>query len=310
CERGKRVNGKERVLAPRLQLKHASAAGRPFAFVDLAADKGQDLAALPFCLRVVLENQLRNQARLGLSDADIARVREWRPGAEPLSAPMLVTRVLLPDSSGTPALIDLAALRAELSRRGVAPGLVEPSIPVDLVVDHSLIVEEAGHAEAHARNVALEFERNKERYQFLKWAQGAFASLRVVPPGMGIVHQVHIERVAQVVAVDESGGRRIAYPEFVLGGDSHTPMVGALGVLGWGVGGIEAEAAMLGQPYLTRIDRVIGVRLSGALQPPATATDLVLALTQRLRQVGVVGQFVEFFGEGAVALTVQDRATL
>ncbi|HRE42596.1 MAG TPA: aconitate hydratase AcnA [Terricaulis sp.] len=282
-------------------------------FVDLAALDAQGLArfeTLPYCLRVVLENAVRNRAQLMLSDEEIARVGLWAPGVEPFSIPLLVSRVILPDSSGAPALIDLAALRSSLARAGVAPEQVEPRIPVDLVVDHSLIVEEAGHPGAALRNSALEYERNGERYSLLKWAQSAFSSLRVAPPGIGIVHQVHIERLARVIDTEARAGYRLAFPEFVLGGDSHTPMVGALGVFGWGVGGIEAEAAMLGQPYMVRVDRVVGVKLIGRLPAGATATDLVLTVTEKLRHVGVVGQFVEFFGEGARALSVTDRATL
>jgi aconitate hydratase len=265
---------------------------------------------LPYCLRVVLENLVRNRDFLMVSAADIARVGSWRPHSRAFSTPMRVSRVILPDSSGLPVLNDLAGLRAALARRGLAPQAAGPQIPVDLVVDHSLIAEQAGHAGAAAFNVAREFERNAERYSHLKWAQQAFDGLRVVPPGMGIVHQVHLERLARVVDTEVRDGVRWAFPEFVLGGDSHTPMVGALGVLAWGVGGIEAEAAILGQPHMVRIDRVIGVRLTGRLREGAVTTDLVLALTQRLREVGVVGQFVEFIGDGAAALTVPDRATL
>jgi aconitate hydratase len=265
---------------------------------------------LPYCLRVVVENLVRNRAFLMLSEAEIARVADWSPGTAAFSVPMRVSRVILPDSSGLPVLNDLGGLRAAMARRGLAPQAAGPQIPVDLVVDHSLIAEAAGHAGAAAFNVAREFERNAERYSHLKWAQQAFDGLRVVPPGMGIVHQVHIERLARVVDTETRDGVDWAFPEFVLGGDSHTPMVGALGVLAWGVGGIEAEAAILGQPHMVRIDKVVGVRLTGRLREGAVTTDLVLALTQRLREVGVVGQFVEFIGDGAAALTVPDRATL
>ncbi len=303
----------ETKVCPLRPLEVPAQGARTVHFVDIAALDSLGLstvARLPYCLRVVLENAVRNRARLMLSDADLARVGKWAPGAEAFSIPLVVSRVILPDSSGAPALIDLAALRSSLARAGIAPEKVEPRIPVDLVVDHSLIVEEAGHPGAALRNAKLEYERNGERYSLLKWAQSAFASLRVAPPGIGIVHQVHIERLARVIDVEDREGVRIAFPEFVLGGDSHTPMVGALGVFGWGVGGIEAEAAMLGQPYMVRVDRVVGVKLCGRLPAGATATDLVLTVTEKLRKVGVVGQFVEFFGEGARALSVADRATL
>ncbi len=277
--------------------------------VDLPAvaeAMGGALDRLPFVLRIVLENLVRNQSALGVDDATLSRVAKWSGTGSAFSVPMRVSRVILPDSSGLPALIDLAALRATLAKQGVDPAGIGPQIPVDLVVDHSLIVDQAGHAGAAAFNVAREFERNGERYRYLKWAQQAFDGLRIVPPGMGIVHQVHVERLAGVVA--ERDGR--LFPEFVLGGDSHTPMVGALGVLAWGVGGIEAEAAILGQPYMVRVDEVVGVRLNGRLREGVTTTDLVLALTERLRQAGVVGQYVEFTGDGAACLTAPDRATL
>jgi aconitate hydratase len=277
--------------------------------VDLpgaACALGGSLKKLPYVLRIILENLVRNQAVLDLGDDVLARVASWSGADAAFSVPMMVSRVILPDSSGLPALIDLAALRSTLTAQGVDASGIGPQIPVDLVVDHSLIVDQAGHAGAAAFNVAREFERNGERYRFLKWAQQAFDGLRIVPPGVGIVHQVHVERLASVVAEREGQ----LFPEFVLGGDSHTPMVGALGVLAWGVGGIEAEAAILGQPYMVRVGEVVGVRLNGELREGVTTTDLVLALTQRLRQAGVVGQYVEFTGEGAARLTVPDRATL
>lgn len=290
-----------------------TAGGESFRHVDLAALGGMfgDLSGLPYCLRVVLENLVRNQGELGVETDQIAHVANWAPDGAPLSLPLRVSRVILPDSSGLPALMDLAALRGALVGRGVAAEAVGPQIPVDLVIDHSLIVESAGSAASEAHNVAREFERNAERYSFFKWAQQAFDGLRVVPPGMGIVHQVHIERLANVVAEETRDGQRFAFPEFVLGGDSHTPMVNALGILAWGVGGIEAEAALLGQPHMVRIGQVIGVRLTGErLREGVTTTDLVLTVTQRLREVGVVGQFVEFTGPGLDRLTVPERATL
>ncbi|MFT4012629.1 MAG: aconitate hydratase AcnA [Paracoccus sp. (in: a-proteobacteria)] len=266
---------------------------------DLMAPRS---APLPYSLRIVLENLLRNAA----TPAEQALAREiaaWRPGADTLVVPLAVDRVVLPDSSGLPVLMDFAALRDALLREGGDPARAEPRIPCDLVVDHSLIVDQAGHPGAMRHNLMMEFRRNSERYAVFKWAQQAFSRLRVIPPGMGIIHQVHIEHLARVVTPD-------GHPEFVLGCDSHTPMVNALGVLGWGVGGIDAEAALVGERYRVVIPRVVGVRLSGALRPGVTTTDLVLTLTERLRQLGVVGAFVEFTGPGLDRLAVPERATL
>ena len=262
---------------------------------------------LPYVLRVVLENLVRNG---NASDEIVESIAHWTPESPEMSVPISVSRVILPDSSGLPALMDLAALRGALVRKGLDAGAVQPKIPVDLVIDHSLLVDRAGSPDAEAFNVRREFERNGERYSFFKWAQQAFDNLRVVPPGMGIIHQVHIERLAKVIATENRNGNTVAYPEFILGGDSHTPMVNALGVLGWGVGGIEAEAALLGKPYMIRIPRVVGVRLTGTLREGATTTDLVLKLTQELREIGVVGDFVEFTGPSLDTLTTPERATL
>ena len=291
-----------------------------FRYLDLAAlmtGGRESLARLPFCLRIVLENALRQalmQPHAG-RDPGIEALLEAAPrrtdsGALGEPVALRVTRVLLPDSSGIPALIDLAALRAAVVADGGDHRRVEPVVPVELVVDHSLIVERHGRPDAIGFNVGQEFKRNAERYRFLRWAAQAFERVEVVPPGMGIVHQVHLERLARVIDSSDTAWGRLLHPEFVLGGDSHTPMINGLGVLGWGVGGVEAEAAMLGQPVLLPLPAVVGVRLTGALAPGATATDLVLAVTQRLRQHGVVGRFVEFFGDGIDALPVADRATV
>ncbi len=294
--------------------------GRAFWHVDLQALLGGEaarLARLPFSLRVLLENAARNSGPGFASSEEVARLAAWTPGCPAFALPLRVSRVLLPDSSGLPALMDLASLRATLARRGLDPARVEPQVPADLVVDHSVMVDHYGSREALSLNVKREYERNAERYRFFKWAQGAFAGFRVVPPGMGIVHQVHLERLARVVDTapvadgpEGSEGAEIAFPEFVLGGDSHTPMVNGLGVLAWGVGGVEAEAALLGQPYVVSVPRVVGVRLSGRLPAGSTTTDLVLTVTQRLRQVGVVGAFVEFTGPGYASLSIPDRATI
>ncbi|MGP9819444.1 aconitate hydratase AcnA [Salinarimonas sp. NSM] len=288
-------------------------AGPRGAFLDVCALAGTSRAtreALPYTIRILAENAARNAGPGFADDADVRRLVGWRPGAAPFTVPLRVSRVLLPDSSGLPALMDLAALRSALARRGLDPSVVEPQAPVDLVVDHSLTVDFFNRPDAASLNVAREYERNAERYRFLKWAEQAFAGLRIVPPGMGIVHQVHLERLARIVATEERDGRTVAFPEFVVGGDSHTPMVNALGVLAWGVGGVDAESAMLGRAYVVPVPRVVGVRLEGRLREGATTTDLVLTVTERLRRVGVVGAFVEFVGPGVSTLSVPDRATI
>ncbi|MGE0846378.1 MAG: aconitate hydratase AcnA [Flavobacteriaceae bacterium] len=266
---------------------------------------------LPFCLRIVLENLVRNADPEGERTALAGEVATWSANSGALAVPLAVSRIIMPDSSGLPALLDLAAAREMLVAKGLPPSVVEPVIPVDLVIDHSLIVDEAGTPGAEAHNIAQEYRRNGERYAFFKWAEQAFEQLRVAAPGMGIIHQIHLEKLARLIAVHrDAEGREWIAPEFVLGCDSHTPMINGLGLLGWGVGGIDAEAAMLGQPYFVRIPRVVGVRLLNALPAGATSTDLVLTVTERLRQVGVVGDFVEFFGPGLPALSVPDRATI
>ncbi|MBB4287379.1 aconitate hydratase AcnA [Roseospira goensis] len=313
----------ERPADPSRAVARFDSGGRRRRRVDLLALVGGDpdrLARLPYTLRILLENAARTCGPGFATPAEVARLAAWTPGGAPFAVPVRVSRVLLPDSSGLPALMDLAALRSTLDRAGVDPGCVQPQVPVDVVIDHSVMVDHYGSRAALSLNVQREYERNAERYRVFKWAQGAFAGCRVVPPGMGIVHQVHLERLARVVDVAPAvsdgppdgppDGEEIAFPEFVLGGDSHTPMVNGLGVLGWGVGGVEAEAALLGQPYLVSVPRVVGVRLTGTLPPGSTTTDLVLTVTQRLRQVGVVGAFVEFTGPGCGHLSVPDRATI
>lgn len=274
--------------------------------VDIEGLTARRETALPYSLRVVLENALRTGDGSADAGALVERVATWRPGDEPLLATLAVDRVVLPDSSGLPVILDFAALRDALVRRGCDPKIAEPVIPCDLIIDHSLIVEEYGHPLAAHNNLAVEFQRNAERYSVFKWAQQAFDKLTVVPPGMGIIHQIHLEYLAKVIINDGE----FVHPEFVLGCDSHTPMVNALGVLGWGVGGIDAEAALIGERYRVHIPRVVGVRLSGILPAGVTTTDLVLTLTQRLRQTGVVGDFVEFTGKGLDGLSVPERATL
>ena len=277
---------------------------------DLPKITAERATPLPYCLRALLENLLRGMARHPEAEAAAEALLAWNgtPGSVPL--PLTVDRVVLPDSSGLPALMDLAALRDIVVAEGGDPESVAPNVQVDLVIDHSLIVDRAGTPDAAEFNERREIERNAERYRFFKWAQQAFRTLRVVPPGRGIIHQVHLEYLAQVVGRQSRRGQDWLYPELVLGCDSHTPTVNALGILAWGVGGIEAEAAMLGRPYILPMPRVVGVELTGRTRPGVTTTDLVLSITHRLREVGVVGAFVEFFGEAAGALPVPQRATL
>jgi aconitate hydratase len=266
---------------------------------------------LPYSVRILLENLLRHYP-LGLaSAADIDHLATWRPGqVSDAAVPFMPGRVILQDFTGVPALVDLAAMRSALARHGGDPSTMNPSIPADLVIDHSIQVDRAADTEAFGVNVGLEMARNRERYTMLHWGQRAFDNFRVVPPGTGIVHQVNLEYLASVVTAADQDGECVVYPDSVLGTDSHTTMINGLGVMGWGVGGIEAEAVLLGQPYSLQIPSVVGVRLSGALRAGTTATDLVLTLTRLLRAKGVVGCFVEFFGPGLADLRLPDRATI
>ena len=266
------------------------------------------VARLPYVVRVFLENVLRRRGS-GAEQQHLDAIASW-PGDAPAEFPFFPARVILQDFTGGPCVADLAAMRSAMSRLGGRPGRVNPIIPADLVIDHSVLVDFFGFREAFQRNVEMEYERNRERYAFLRWAQRAFDGTRIVPPGAGIVHQVNLEFLAQVVMAAEHDGETIAFPDTLVGTDSHTTMIGGLGVLGWGVGGIEAEAAMLGEPVTMLTPVVVGVRLDGALPSGATATDLVLALTELLRKHGVVGKFVEFHGDGLASLPVPDRATI
>src|SRR5690606_21609461 len=270
-----------------------------------------DVSRLPFSLRVLLESLLRNCDGFRVTEEQVAALARWRPDRQAdQEIGFMPARVLLQDFTGVPAVVDLAAMRAAMARRGGDPQRINPLIPVDLVIDHSVIVDAFGTPEAFFINVEKEFERNRERYALLRWAQKAFNNFRVVPPGTGIVHQVNLEYLATVVRQKDDNGETVLFPDSVLGTDSHTPMVNGLGVLGWGVGGIEAEAVMLGQPYYMLIPEVVGVRLTGELPEGATATDLVLTITEMLRKYGVVGKFVEYFGEGLNRLPLADRATI
>ncbi|GAB4245348.1 MAG: aconitate hydratase AcnA [Acidobacteriota bacterium] len=269
------------------------------------------VSRLPYSLRILLENLLRYEDGVTVTQEDIAALADWdpkRPSERELA--FRPARVILQDFTGVPAVVDLAVMRDAVAELGGDPEVINPLIPSDLVIDHSVQVDAFGRPSAMQINVAKEFERNRERYIFLRWGQSAFRNFRVVPPATGIVHQVNLEYLAQVAFVKEVNGSREIFPDTLVGTDSHTTMINGLGVLGWGVGGIEAEAAMLGQPISLLIPEVIGVRLSGRLPEGATATDLVLTITELLRKRGVVGKFVEFFGPGLGTLSLADRATL
>ncbi|CAB4243472.1 Aconitase [Methylacidimicrobium sp. AP8] len=288
--------------------------GEKFWFFSLPALEEAGLGPvhrLPISLRIFLESLARFCGTAGIEEKDVEALARWNsknPARREI--PFRVARILLQDFTGVPLLVDLAAMRSALARIGRPPGRVEPEIPVDLVIDHSVQVDFFGTPDALAKNLEWEFVRNRERYAFLKWGEGAFRKLRIIPPGIGICHQVNLEFLAKGVFVQQEPDGKIVYPDTVLGTDSHTTMVNGLGVVGWGVGGIEAEAAMLGEPYYLLTPEVIGVQLTGALAPGVTATDLVLWITEKLRQFGVVNKIVEFFGPGASSLSVPDRATL
>jgi aconitate hydratase len=269
-------------------------------------DRLVDPMRLPYTVCVLLENLLRRAGSDHVSEDDVRALAQWPAGAAAANLAHMPARVIMQDLTGVPAVVDLAAMRSAVDRAGGDASAVDPLVPVDLVIDHSVQVDAFGSDRAYQRNIDREFERNGERYALLRWAQGAFGNFRVVPPGMGIVHQVNLEYLGRVVQVRDG----VAMPDTLVGTDSHTTMINALGVLGWGVGGIEAEAVMLGQPLYMTPPVVLGVRLSGALRAGVTATDLVLTITERLRRHGVVGKFVEFFGPGLGALTVADRATI
>jgi len=265
------------------------------------------ISRLPVSIRLVLESVLRNCDGKKISEKDVHTLTNWNPKAERTEEiPFIVARIVLQDFTGVPLLVDLAAMRSTVARLGKSPKVIEPLVPVDLVVDHSVQVDFAGSADALRKNLEMEFQRNRERYQFLKWGMQAFNTFKVVPPGIGIVHQVNLEYLAKGVLEKND----IYYPDTLVGTDSHTTMINGLGIVGWGVGGIEAEAGMLGQPVYFLTPDVVGVHMTGKLSEGATATDLALAVTQLLRKAGVVGKFVEFYGPGAEALPVVDRATI
>ena len=269
--------------------------------------KVEGLRKLPVSIRIMLESLLRNCDGRRVREEDVLRLAKWNSKKpDEGDVPFVLSRVILQDFTGVPLLVDLAAMRDAVAARKVDAKTIEPIVPVDLVVDHSVQVDRSGTEDAYLYNLEIEFERNKERYEFLNWGQEAFLTFKVVPPGIGIVHQVNLENIATVVTEKDN----LFYFDTLVGTDSHTTMINGLGVLGWGVGGIEAEAAMLGQPYFFQAPEVIGVLLEGSLGEGVTATDLTLRITELLRKEKVVGKFVEFFGEGAASLNVADRATI
>ena len=297
-------------------LSPLSVGGKKYDYYRLSALEDQGLCrldTLPFSIRVLLEAVLRSCDGFSVTADDVKNLARWTPESAQsgIEIPFKPARVILQDFTGVPAVVDLAAMRSAMCRLGGDAKKINPLIPVDLVIDHSVQTDFFGTSDAAAKNVALEFSRNAERYALLHWAQNSLDNFRAVPPSVGIIHQVNLEYLARVVMNGEaSSPDTLLYPDSVVGTDSHTVMIGGLGVLGWGVGGIEAEAVMLGQPYYMLAPEVIGVELTGALSAGVTATDLVLTITQMLRKEGVVGKFVEYFGAGADAMPVADRAVL
>ncbi len=279
--------------------------------LEAAAEQLGDISRLPYTLKVLLENLLRHEDGVSVTTDDIQAVVDWqkerRSDREIAYRP---ARVLMQDFTGVPAVVDLAAMRDAMKALGGDPQKINPLAPVDLVIDHSVMVDKFGTPSAFEENVDFEMARNKERYQFLRWGQQAFDNFSAVPPGTGICHQVNLEYIAQTIWTNEVDGRTVAYPDTCVGTDSHTTMINGLAVLGWGVGGIEAEAAMLGQPVSMLIPEVVGFKLTGKLTEGTTATDLVLTVTQMLRQKGVVGKFVEFYGDGLDQMSLADMATI
>ncbi|MGH7734763.1 MAG: aconitase family protein, partial [Gemmatimonadales bacterium] len=294
--------------------RELSVGEKTYGYYSLRAAEAAGVAGisrLPASMKVLLENLLRNEDGVTVRGEDLSAFSAWleNKGGAQHEISFRPARVLMQDFTGVPAVVDLAAMRDALAKLGGDPARINPLNPVDLVIDHSVMVDYFGTAASFAENVEREYARNLERYRFLRWGSAAFDNFRVVPPGTGICHQVNLENLAQTVWVSEVDGAALAFPDTVVGTDSHTTMVNGLSVLGWGVGGIEAEAAMLGQPLPMLIPEVVGFHFSGALPEGATATDLVLTVTQMLRKKGVVGTFVEYFGPGLLSLTIEDQAT-
>lgn len=282
-----------------------------YSIKKLQEDGFANIERLPFSIRILVENLLRNLDGKVVNETHLKNIANWQAKYDtPVEIPHHPARVIMQDFTGVPGVVDLAAMRDAAKELGLNPKKVNPLVPVDLIIDHSVQIDFFGSEDAYRKNLELEYKRNKERYQLLKWAQKAFDNMRVFPPGSGIIHQVNLEYIARVVLTKEADGETLAYPDTLVGTDSHTTMINGLGVMGWGVGGIEAEAVMLGQPYYMKIPEVIGVKLTGELPEGATTTDLVLTITQKLREVGVVEKFVEYFGEGIKKLSLPDRATI
>jgi len=291
-----------------LQNFSVGAASHPFYSLPALEKSGFNISRLPVSIRIVLESLLRNCDGKRVSEQAVRELASWKPKAPRTEEiPFVVARIVLQDFTGVPLLVDLAAMRSAVGKLGKNPKIIEPLVPVDLVVDHSVQVDYSGASDSFSRNLDLEFQRNRERYEFLKWGMQAFDTFKVVPPGIGIVHQVNLEYLAKGVLKDSAG---VHYPDTLVGTDSHTTMINGLGIVGWGVGGIEAEAGMLGQPVYFLTPDVVGVHLTGSVKEGVTATDVVLTLTQMLRKAKVVGKFVEFFGPGSVSLPLVDRATI
>src|SRR5476649_1232317 len=294
------------------EFDSGSGKGKYYSLPALGKALNVKIERLPVSIRIVLESVLRNYDGKKIGEEHIAQLANWKPVANRVDElPFVVSRVLLQDFTGVPLLADIAAMRGVAEQMGKDPKSIEPLVPVDLVVDHSVQIDYFRQPNALDLNMKLEFQRNNERYQFMKWGMQAFDTFKVVPPGIGIVHQVNLEYLARGVhKKDGTGSSPLYYPDTLVGTDSHTTMINGIGVVGWGVGGIEAEAGMLGQPVYFLTPDVVGVNLTGALRGGVTATDLVLTVTELLRKAKVVGKFVEFFGEGTETLSLPDRATI
>ena len=286
--------------------------GKNYIYYDISAikDKGKDISKLPYSLKILLENAMRNFDGKLVTEEHIMRIADWQGKGTGEDIPFIPSRIILQDFTGVPVAVDLAAMRNKMQEMGGDPGKINPLVPVDMVIDHSVIIDYFGSKDSLQKNVDREFERNTERYKLLKWAQNAFSNFRVFPPSVGIIHQVNLEYLATVAECRKIGEDAVIIPDTLVGTDSHTTMINGIGVLGWGVGGIEAEACMLGQPYYFLLPDIIGFELIGSLPAGATATDLVLTITNILRKNGVVGKFIEFFGEGVKNISVEDRATI
>ena len=292
------------------ELKVSGSTYGYYSLKQLEQSGAGDLSHLPYSIRILLEGVLRNCDGQKISRQDVLTLAAWKPQSRRDPMPFVAGRVVLQDFTGVPVMNDLAAMRSALVRLGGDPEQINPIVPVDLVIDHSIQVDYYGTADAFAKNVNLEFERNRERYEFLHWAQKAFKNFHVVPPSSGIIHQVNLEYLTRVALTSTVEGQVIVFPETLVGTDSHTTMINGLGIVGWGVGGIEAVAAMLGEPNEFVTPDVIGIKLSGKLPDGVTPTDLTLTITQLLRKQGVVDKFVEFYGPGLASLSLADRAMI